>query len=92
MLKKFFIFLSWVSIAGSSVVNGKIGRNHLARVIRDGRVVYNGQVNSLRRFKDDVKEVVENFECGIGLEKFNDVKPGDTIESYIKKETARTEL
>ena len=91
-VKEVFHISKLGSIAGSSVVNGKIGRNHLARVIRDGRVVYNGQVNSLRRFKDDVKEVVESFECGIGLEKFNDVKPGDTIESYIKKETARTEL
>lgn len=80
------------SIAGAMVVSGKIGSQHLARVIREGRVVYNGRINSLRRFKEDVKEAAESFECGIGLNQFNDVKQGDFIESYIKKETARTEL
>ena len=80
------------AIAGSYVTSGKIGRQHLARLVRDGRVVYEGKVSSLKRFKDDAKEVDENFECGIGLENFNDIKPNDVIETYIKKEVARTDL
>ena len=61
-----------------------------ARVIRDGRVVYTGKLGSLRRFKDDVKEVREGFECGIGIENFNDLKIGDVIECYRKEQVART--
>ena len=80
------------TIAGSYVLSGKIGRQQLARLVRDGRVVYEGKVESLRRFKEDVKEVAEAFECGIGLERFNDIKAGDVIETFIKKEIARTEL
>ncbi len=80
------------AIAGSYVTSGKIGRHNLARLVRDGRVVYEGKINSLRRFKDDAKEVDENFECGIGLENFNDIKADDIIETYIKKEIARTDL
>ena len=80
------------AIAGSYVLSGKIGRQQLARLVRDGRVVYKGKIESLRRFKEDVKEVAEAFECGIGLERFNDIKAGDVIETFIKKEIARTEL
>ncbi len=80
------------TIAGSYVLSGKIGRQHLARLVRDGRIVYEGKIDSLRRFKEDVKEVDESFECGIGLERFNDIKTGDVIETFIKKEVARTEL
>ena len=80
------------SIAGSYVLSGKVGRQHLARLVRDGRIVYEGKIDSLRRFKDDVKEVDEAFECGIGLERFNDIKVGDVIETFIKKEVVRTEL
>jgi len=80
------------SIAGSYVLSGKIGRQHLARLVRDGRVVYEGKIDSLRRFKEDVTEVDEAFECGIGLERFNDIKVGDVIETFIKKEVVRTEL
>lgn len=80
------------AIAGSYVLSGKIGRQQLARLVRDGRVVYEGKIESLRRFKEDVKEVAESFECGIGLERFNDIKTGDVIETFIKKEIARTEL
>ena len=79
-------------IAGSFVVSGKIGRQQLARLVRDGRVVHEGKIGSLRRFKDDVKEVNESFECGISLESFNDIKPGDIIETFLKKEVARTQL
>ena len=80
------------AIAGSYVTSGKIGRHNLARLVRDGRVVYEGKLDSLKRFKDDAKEVDENFECGIGLENFNDIKVGDVIETYVKKEIARTGL
>jgi translation initiation factor IF-2 len=69
-------------VAGSMVVDGKITRGGRARLVRDGRVVWEGRIGSLKRFKDDVREVLTNFECGIGLENFNDVKPGDVIESF----------
>ncbi|EGB13264.1 translation initiation factor IF-2 [Pseudodesulfovibrio mercurii] len=77
-------------IAGCFVADGKITRNAKARLLRDGVVIYTGQVASLRREKDDVREVVKGYECGIGLEKFNDVKVGDTIEVFETKEVART--
>jgi translation initiation factor IF-2 len=70
------------TVAGSMVVDGKITRNARVRLVRDGRVVWEGRVGSLKRFKDDVREVLTNFECGIGLENFNDVKPGDIIEAF----------
>lgn len=71
------------TVCGSYVTDGKIVRNSTVRVIRDGIVVYEGALSSLRRFKDDVKEVVTNYECGISIEKFNDVKEGDIIEGFI---------
>jgi len=70
------------TIAGCYVVSGKILRNAHARLLRDDIVVWTGKLASLRRFKDDVKEVSNNYECGIGLEKYNDIKPGDIIEAY----------
>src|ERR687897_667221 len=76
-------------VAGSYVLEGTIIRNARARVIRDGVVAYDGRVGSLRRFKDDVREVSEGFECGIGIENFNDVKEGDIIEAYEVREVAR---
>ncbi len=77
-------------VAGSYVRNGTIKRNGRARLIRDGVVVYSGKIASLRRFKDDVAEVREGFECGIGIENFQDVKEGDVIEAYEIEEFART--
>ncbi|WP_272700634.1 translation initiation factor IF-2 [Desulfovibrio sp. Fe33] len=77
-------------IAGCMVADGKITRGCKARLLRDGVVIYTGQVASLRREKDDVREVAKGYECGIGLEKFNDVKVGDTIEAFDTKEVART--
>jgi len=68
------------------VVSGKIQRNAHARLLRDDVVVWTGKLSSLRRFKDDVKEVGTNYECGIGLENYNDIKPGDIIEVYEIKE------
>ena len=76
-------------VAGSYVVQGTLTRNARARVIRDGVVAYDGRIGSLRRFKDDVREVSEGFECGIGIENFNDVKEGDIIEAYEVREVAR---
>jgi translation initiation factor IF-2 len=76
-------------IAGSYVLEGTIVRNARARVIRDGVVAYDGRIGSLRRFKDDVREVSEGFECGIGIANFNDVKEGDIIEAYEVREVAR---
>jgi translation initiation factor IF-2 len=76
-------------IAGSYVIDGKIQRNASVRVLRDGVIVYEGKLASLKRFKDDVREVVENYECGIGIQDFNDVKEGDTIEAYMLEEIPR---
>ena len=77
-------------IAGCYVTEGTINRNARARLVRDGVVVYDGRIASLRRFKDDVASVNVGFECGIGLDNFRDIKEGDTIESYQVREVART--
>ena len=69
---------------------GKIERNAHCRLIRDGIQIYQGRIGSLRRFKDDVSEVKTGFECGIGIEGYNDVKEGDVIEAYELKEEAAT--
>lgn len=78
------------TIAGCYVTGGTIRRNAYARLLRDNRVIHEGKMSSLRRFKDDVREVQAGFECGIGLENFNDVKIGDVIEVYEIKEVAAT--
>ena len=75
-------------IAGSYVADGKVVRDAHVRLLRDGVVVYTGRLSSLRRFKDDVKEVQTNFECGIGLENFNDIKNGDMLEIFVIDEIA----
>ena len=74
------------TIAGCYITDGKIQRNCLIRVVRDGIVIAEDKMASLRRFKDDVKEVAQGYECGIGLEKFSDVKVGDVFEAYIMEE------
>ncbi len=76
-------------IAGSYVQDGMIARNAQIRVVRDGIVVAEDKISSLRRFKDDAKEVQQGYECGIGLEKFNDIKEGDILEAFIMEEVAR---
>ncbi len=78
------------SIAGSYVKEGRFKRSDKVKLSRGGKIIYTGTLNSLRRFKDDVKEVKEGFECGIGLENYNDIKVGDIIEAYEIVETART--
>ena len=77
--------------AGCMIVEGEISRDDQVRLVRDGIVVYEGKIASLRRYKDDVKSVKAGFECGIGLENFQDVKPGDQIEGYRIEQVARTE-
>src|SRR5580658_8189790 len=70
------------TIAGSMVVDGKVTRAGRARLVRDGRVMWEGKIGSLKRFKDDAREVASGYECGIGLENYNDLKPGDVIEAF----------
>ena len=74
------------TIAGSYVLDGKIIRNSQARLIRDGIVIYTGKLNSLKRFKEDVKDVQKGYECGVGIENFNDIKVGDVIEAFTEVE------
>jgi len=77
------------NIAGSYVTEGEIVRGAKARLLREGIVVYDGTIDSLRRFKEDVRQVAAGYECGIGLDRFSDVKEGDVIEAYVLKEVAR---
>jgi translation initiation factor IF-2 len=77
------------TIAGCFVTDGKIMRSNMLRLVRDGKIIYEGKVSSLKRFKDDAREVAQGFECGIGIENFNDVKVGDVMEAFIKEEVAK---
>lgn len=77
------------TIAGCFVVDGKILRGNQVRLLRNGTVVYTGELGSLKRFKDDVKEVATGYECGIGILNYNDLKVGDEIEAFVKKEVSR---
>jgi translation initiation factor IF-2 len=77
------------TIAGCYVLDGIIKRSSKIRLIRDGIVVHSGNLGSLKRFKDDVKEVKNNYECGLNIDKFNDIKIGDIIEAYEEVEVAR---
>ena len=77
------------TIAGSYIQDGKVTRASMIRVVRDGIVIFEDKISSLRRFKDDVKEVAQGYECGIGLERFNDIKVGDVLEAYIMEEVKR---
>ena len=75
------------TIAGSYISDGKILRNYKIRVIRNGQIVHEGKIGSLKRFKEDVKEVSSGYECGILVEDFNDIKEGDILEAYTLEET-----
>ena len=90
MVKELFHIPKIGTIAGSGIEDGKITRSARARVLRNGIVVYAGKLSSLRRFKDDVREVAAPLECGIGIENFNDVKVGDRIEAYEIEATPDT--
>ena len=76
-------------IAGCYIQDGKIIRSAQIRIVRDGIVIFEDKISSLRRFKDDVKEVNSGYECGVGIEKFNDIREGDTLEAFIMEEVAR---
>jgi len=76
------------TIAGCYVTDGKVERNAKIRLLRQGVVVFTGSLASLRRFKDDMKEVVTGYECGVGLENYNDIRIGDTLEAYVMDEVA----
>jgi translation initiation factor IF-2 len=84
--------ISGRKIAGSMVTSGKIVRGEIARVLRDGVQIFEGKVDYLKRFKDDAKEVKENFECGLSFEKYNDLQEGDIVQCWTVKEVARTSL
>ena len=77
------------TIAGSYILDGKITRNSQIRVVRDGVVIFEDKISSLKRFKDDAKEVAQGYECGVGLEKFNDIRVGDILEAFIMEEIER---
>jgi len=78
------------SVAGCYVRNGVITRGSKVRFLREGVVIWTGTITSLKRFKDDVREVQAGYECGIGLSDFQDLKPGDVIETYEEREIPRT--
>ena len=78
------------TVAGCMISSGNIGRTAKVRLLRDGIIVWNGRIGSLRRFKEDVREVATGFECGIALDGMNDLKVGDVIEAYTIEELART--
>ena len=78
------------AVAGCYVRDGKITRGSKVRFLREGTIIWKGAITSLRRFKDDVREVASGFECGIGLSDFQDLKDGDIIETYDEREIART--
>ncbi len=79
------------TIAGCYIIEGEISRDDKVRIVRDGTVIFEGTIDSLRRFKDDVKSVKQGYECGIGIRGYQDIKVGDTIEGYVVKEVERTE-
>ena len=78
------------TIAGCYVLDGKINRNTKVNLVRDGIVVYTGELASLKRFKDDVKEVAAGYECGMSIKNYNDVRTGDIIEGFEEVEVKRT--
>jgi translation initiation factor IF-2 len=77
------------AIAGCIVRSGQITRGSKVRFLRDGTIIWKGAIQSLKRFKDDAREVREGFECGVGLSDFQDLKPGDLIETFEEREVAR---
>lgn len=89
-VRKTFVIPKVGTICGSFVTDGNIARGHNVRLLRDGIVIYDGKIKSLKRFKDDVKEVQNGYECGVGLENFNDIKVGDEYETYTVVEVARS--
>ena len=79
------------TIAGCYITEGELHRDDKVRIVRDGTVIFEGELASLKRFKDDVKSVKQGYECGMGVNGYQDIKVGDTIEGYTVKEVERTE-
>jgi translation initiation factor IF-2 len=79
-----------LTIAGCMVTSGKILRGAVARLERDGQIIYEGKIDTLKRFKDDAKEVAQGFECGLSLDKFSDMQEGDIVNAFIIQESKRT--
>ena len=77
------------TVAGSYITDGIVRRNAQVRLLRDNIVIYEGKLSSLKRFKDDAREVASGFECGIGLENYNDIKENDVIECFVQEEIER---
>ena len=77
------------TVAGGYVIDGTVNRNDSIRVIRDGIIIFESEISSLKRFKDDAKEVSSGYECGIGIENYNDIKEGDTLESFKMEEVVK---
>ena len=86
-VKEVFHISKLGTIAGCYVTDGKIERNAKVRLLRDEVVMFDGQIGSLKRFKEDVKDVSSGFECGVGIENYKDMKPGDVLEVYVVEET-----
>ncbi|MCC6944817.1 MAG: translation initiation factor IF-2, partial [Thermomicrobiales bacterium] len=76
-------------VAGLYVLDGKVTRNSRARVLRDGKVIHEGSIKSLKRFKEDTREVAAGYECGLGLDNFNDLQVRDQMEFFHRQEVAR---
>ena len=89
-IKKVFKVSKVGNIGGAVVVDGKVKRDANVRVLRNEIVVYEGKLSSLKRFKDDAREVIQGQECGVGIENFNDIKDGDIIEAFEVQEIKRT--
>ena len=89
-IQKVFKVAKVGNVAGCVVVDGKVRRDSNIRIVRDGVVTYEGKLASLKRFKDDAKEVVAGQECGLGIENFNDIKEGDIVEAFDIQEVKRT--
>jgi translation initiation factor IF-2 len=77
------------TIAGCYVLDGRVARNNKIRIIRDGIVIHSGELESLKRFKDDVKDVVKGYECGLKIKNFNDINVGDIVEAFEQVEVKR---
>ena len=91
-VRQIFTIGKTTKIAGCYVTEGKIGRNKTAAVFRNGKEIFKGQIDQLKRFKDDVKEVAQGFECGISFAKFNDLQEGDIIKVSTTEEIERQVL
>ena len=78
------------TVAGCMIIDGKVARNNRIRLVREGIIIHTGELGSLKRFKDDVKEVTTNMECGLIIKNYNDIKPGDMVEAFEEVEVKRT--